>query len=84
MEDALYYHKLNESFSFPTEYLLGDDVLVAPVLEEGAVTKDIYLPKGQWRDEVDPSHPVYTGPMWLESYPAPLETLPYFTRVSAA
>ena len=30
-----------------TEYLLGDDVLVAPVVEKGAVTKDIYLPKGK-------------------------------------
>ncbi|KAK4005613.1 hypothetical protein OUZ56_007313 [Daphnia magna] len=65
-----------------SEYLLGDDVLVAPVLQTGAVTKDIYLPKGVWRDEADPSHPVYTGPMWLYSYSAPLDILPYFTRVS--
>jgi len=90
-------------------------VLVAPVVEKGAVTKDIYLPKGKilflkistfkkmlyisnklsnlqvqslqsntgiWRDEVDPTHPLYTGPIWLEAYPAPLETLPYFTRAS--
>lgn len=85
-------------------------MLVAPVLEKGAVTKDIYLPKGKmviyyifkntkvlyisnklsnlkstkgiWRDEVDPTHPVYTGPIWLEAYPAPLETLPYFTRAN--
>ncbi|XP_046460215.1 myogenesis-regulating glycosidase-like isoform X3 [Daphnia pulex] len=63
-----------------SEYLLGDDVLVAPVVQQGAVTKDIYLPKGLWRDEVDPAHPVYTGPIWLEAYPAPLQTLPYFTR----
>ena len=26
---------------------MGDDVLVAPVVEKGAVTKDIYLPKGK-------------------------------------
>lgn len=90
-------------------------MLVAPVVEKGAVTKDIYLPKGKilfkkistfkkmlyisnklsnlqvqslqsnkgiWRDEVDPTHPLYTGPIWLEAYPAPLETLPYFTRAS--
>jgi hypothetical protein len=38
--------------------------------------------KGIWRDEVDPTHPLYTGPIWLEAYPAPLETLPYFTRAS--
>ncbi len=37
---------------------------------------------GMWRDEVDPAHPVYTGPIWLEAYPAPLQTLPYFTRAA--
>jgi hypothetical protein len=38
--------------------------------------------EGMWRDEVDPAHPVYTGPVWLEAYPAPLEALPYFTRAN--
>ena len=32
--------------------------------------------------KVDPAHPLYTGPIWLLAYPAPLDTLPYFTRVS--
>lgn len=65
-----------------SEYMLGDDILVAPVVEKGAVSRDIYLPKGHWRDEVDPSHQVYHGKQWLRDYPAPLDTLPYFTRVS--
>jgi hypothetical protein len=42
--------------------------------------KQIVSNEGLWRDEVDPAHPVYTGPIWLEAYPAPLQTLPYFTR----
>ena len=28
------------------QFLLGDEVLVAPVLEEGAVTRHVYLPSG--------------------------------------
>ncbi|XP_049938004.1 myogenesis-regulating glycosidase-like [Schistocerca serialis cubense] len=63
-----------------SEYLLGEDTLVAPVLREGAVNRDIYLPRGSWRDEANPDHPVIQGPTWLYSYPAPLDTLPYFTR----
>jgi alpha-glucosidase (family GH31 glycosyl hydrolase) len=63
------------------EFLLGDDLLAAPVLEPGAVSRDVYLPSGQWRDEADPLHPIYTGPLWLRNYPAALDTLPYFTRV---
>lgn len=64
------------------EFMLGEDLLVAPVLEEGASSRDIYLPQGSWRDEADPQHPVYDGPMWLDSYPADLWTLPYFTLVT--
>ena len=68
-------------FFYSAEFLLGDDLLAAPVLEPGAVSRDIYLPSGQWRDEADPLHPIYTGPLWLRNYPAALDTLPYFTRV---
>ena len=32
------------------EYLLGDDILVAPLLEENAERRSLYLPEGQWRD----------------------------------
>lgn len=62
------------------EYLLGDTLLVAPVLEKGAVTRDIFLPRGHWRDENIQSQ-VWEGPTWLRDYPAPLDTLPYFTCV---
>lgn len=31
-------------------YLLGDDLLVAPLLEENASSREVYLPKGVWRD----------------------------------
>ncbi|XP_046997852.1 myogenesis-regulating glycosidase-like [Schistocerca americana] len=65
------------------EYLLGDDLLVAPVMYRTATRRDIYLPTGYWRDEVDPEHPTIRGPTWLYAYPAPLNTLPYFTRVSS-
>jgi alpha-glucosidase (family GH31 glycosyl hydrolase) len=32
------------------EYLWGRDVLVAPVFEEGATSRRVYLPKGTWHD----------------------------------
>lgn len=32
------------------EYLLGDGLLVAPVVEQGATTRDLYLPPGTWYD----------------------------------
>lgn len=32
------------------EYLLGDDILVAPLLNENAVSRNVYLPDGLWKD----------------------------------
>ncbi len=34
----------------PVQWLFGDDLLVAPVLEPGARTWTIYLPAGEWVD----------------------------------
>ncbi|GAB4397878.1 MAG: glycoside hydrolase family 31 protein [Anaerolineales bacterium] len=64
------------------EFLLGEDVLVAPVVQPGAVRRDIYLPPGVWRD--DCTGAVFTGAVTLRDYPAPLDTLPIFERVQAA
>ena len=32
----------------PDQHFLGDDLLVAPIVEEGAVTRSVVLPPGQW------------------------------------
>ncbi|GAB0098690.1 uncharacterized family 31 glucosidase KIAA1161 [Sergentomyia squamirostris] len=61
------------------EFLLGEDILSAPVLEEGKTSRDIYLPAGDWRD--GNTNKTYRGPLWLRNYPAPLTVLPYFIRV---
>lgn len=60
-----------------SEYLLGENILVAPVLAEGKVSRDVYLPRGEW---VDPNGVAYTGPIWLKDYPADLSVLPYFIK----
>ncbi|XP_039291634.1 myogenesis-regulating glycosidase [Nilaparvata lugens] len=62
------------------EYLLGEDILVAPVLKKGATKRNIYLPKGYWREE-NPPHRLFKGRSWLRNYPVGLDILPYFTRV---
>jgi alpha-glucosidase (family GH31 glycosyl hydrolase) len=33
-----------------SEYLWGRDMLIAPVFEKGATSRDVYLPKGDWYD----------------------------------
>ena len=38
------------TFTIHDQFALGDDLIVAPVVERGATTRDIYLTQGQWRD----------------------------------
>ncbi|XP_022126353.2 myogenesis-regulating glycosidase [Pieris rapae] len=61
------------------EYLLGEEILVAPVLEEGRTSRNIYLPEGIWYEEGDINRS-HVGPIWLQNHPAPLNYLPYFVK----
>lgn len=63
---------------FVSEFLLGESILAAPVLEQGAVTRHIYLPRGTWTDG-NTKATIY-GPKWIMNYPAPLHILPHFIR----
>lgn len=38
------------AWQIDNEYLLGADMLVAPIFEEGGNERDVYLPKGNWID----------------------------------
>lgn len=66
------------SYWIDDEYLLGSDVLVAPVVEQGATKRDIYLPTGKWRDMGEDK--IVAGGKWIRDYSAPLSKLPYFER----
>ena len=57
-------------------YLLGDELLVAPVVEPGADSRRVWLPKGSWIHLW--SGAPYTGG-WAE-VPAPLGEPPVFYR----
>ena len=58
------------------EYLLGPDLLVAPVLDENT-SRVVYLPQGDWLDLT--SGQIQSGPRTL-IVPAPLDTIPVFAR----
>lgn len=45
----LFYHfDEPEAYKIKTEYLLGEDLLVAPIIVEGATSRRVYLPEGEW------------------------------------
>jgi alpha-glucosidase (family GH31 glycosyl hydrolase) len=59
------------------EWTLGPDVLVAPVVTEGATSRRVYFPAGCWRE---PHTGVVAHGRRTLSVRAPLTVLPYFFR----
>ena len=68
------------SWTRDLEYTLGDSLLVAPVVEPGARTREVYFPPGTWIDWWDGS--VIEGPAERD-VPAPLDRIPLFVRAGA-
>jgi len=69
--------QVDELYSVFDEYMLGPDLLVAPVLKSGSISRDILLPPGNWTD-------AWTGTQikegWHRKYPAPCPGIPIFVR----
>jgi alpha-glucosidase (family GH31 glycosyl hydrolase) len=76
----LWYHAPKDpaTFSVTDQFMLGPDIVVAPVVHKGAVARDLYLPAGRWRDLA--SRAVVDGGRTLKAHPAPLSVLPVFVR----
>lgn len=47
---VLHYENDPETYNLNGEFLVGENLLVAPVLEQGATKKMVYLPEGVWYD----------------------------------
>lgn len=63
------------------QYMFGRDLMVAPLTQEGAQGRTIYLPEGIWHDLFNSS--VLSGGSTLE-YPCSIDTLPVFVRDGCA
>jgi len=59
------------------EYLFGRDLLVAPVVEKGAASRSLYLPRGNWYDFW--THERHEGAREIERT-VDLETMPLYVR----
>jgi alpha-glucosidase/alpha-D-xyloside xylohydrolase len=62
------------------EYLWGRDLLVAPVYEKGAMSRDVYLPAGTWYDWWDNSR--HTGGATVNRT-VDLATMPIYVRAGS-
>lgn len=75
----LAYPEDEEAYQVPTQFLLGDRILVAPVVEAGGY-RSVYLPAGGWWERSTGNF--YAEPRHLNLY-APLDQVPVFVRAGA-
>ena len=75
----LYYQFANDTTAVKTEdeFMWGDEILVAPVLQKNAIVRKIYLPKEKWYDPTD--NKLYKGNQWID-YEVNLFKMPYFIK----
>ena len=69
-----------ECRSTDTQFMFGSDLLVAPVIEEGARIRSVYLPKGDWYDYH--TGEMYHGGRYLD-IPVSLDHIPLFVRTGS-
>src|SRR5438270_12962190 len=67
---VLEYQEDPTVYGVDLEYLLGSELLVAPVFEAGATERRVYLPAGRWHDFWTDCE--YQGQRWV-TVQAPLE-----------
>jgi alpha-glucosidase len=48
MRPLFFHYNEPEAYTETYEYLLGSDLLVAPVIDRGALTREVYLPNDRW------------------------------------
>ena len=79
MLPLLYPDDLN-TYGRDFDYLLGDWLLVAPIYEQGAVTREVYLPAGRWVNYW--TGDAQDGPK-ITTVDAPLAVIPVFAKAGA-
>jgi len=75
----LAYPEDKEAYQVPTQFLLGEQLLVAPVVEAGGY-RSVYLPSGGWWERSTGNY--YSESQHLNLY-APLDQVPVFVRAGA-
>ena len=68
-----------KTWTIDNQFLIGNNLLVAPIVEQNQTARDIYLPKGQWFDELRIKN--ITGPKLLENYKIELDEIPHFSII---
>ncbi|XP_030378156.1 myogenesis-regulating glycosidase isoform X2 [Scaptodrosophila lebanonensis] len=61
------------------EFSVGEELIVAPILDAGREEREVYLPQGVWKDGIDGS--LRKGSRWMHSYRVPKDKIAYFRKM---
>ena len=59
------------------QFMLGNKIMVAPVVEKGQRSRDVLFPEGKWKGD---DGKTITGPIKLK-IDVPLERLPWYRKI---
>jgi alpha-glucosidase len=76
----LNYQDDPSTYNLDDEFMIGDDLLVAPILKPDVTRRLVYLPAGSWYDYW--TNKTYSGGTMI-SVEAPLDMVPMFVRAGA-
>ena len=65
-----------QTFNMSDQFMVGDQILVAPILDQGAYSRDVYFPPAEWYDPEEQCY--YTGPGVHKNLAASLDRILYF------
>lgn len=68
-----------DAMNVSDQFLLGDSLLVAPILCRDKTMRDIYIPAGIWKDINEEK--AVSGPKWLRNYSVTLLNAPCFIKM---
>uniref|UniRef100_A0A1B6CHQ1 Glycoside hydrolase family 31 N-terminal domain-containing protein n=1 Tax=Clastoptera arizonana TaxID=38151 RepID=A0A1B6CHQ1_9HEMI len=60
------------------EFSIGEEIIVAPILQPNTHQREVYLPAGVWKDGIDSS--LRKGSRWIHHYKVPLDRIAFFVR----
>ena len=77
---ALHYENDTRAERCNNQFLVGKSLMCAPVIEQGALDRSVYLPKGEWYD-VNTGKKIKGGKSIVAN--APIDTLPLYAKAGA-
>jgi alpha-glucosidase len=69
-----------ETYSLDTQFLIGQYIMIAPILEENAESREVYFPEGIWYDYWSTNK--IEGKQ-IQTISAPLDRMPIFIRAGS-